>query len=252
MAKACWMCGKENAECSFETESWLNDDELTEIISTRNKLRADAIYKKHQSASRRMFCPECFAKMKAEHSRDKKEYLHYKKKLMLERAVRSLEKQALDIYLYKDIIADLWDYIQEQPEKFDSSYEMMAAIILIENEIKCKMQFKVGKYRVDFLIPEYKIALEIDGDMHENTLYKDNNRDIELRRILGADWETVRIGTKYLDQNAKALPDAMFAVKEEKQKLRARNNGFLPDWYSKREFSKRKKKPKIGDELLLE
>lgn len=252
MAKKCWICGKENAMHSYETDIWLSDDELTDLISTRNKLVRDAIYDKHKDVSRRMFCDACFTKIKAEHSNDKKEYLHYKKKLMLERAVRSLEKQALDIYRYKDIIEDLWEYIQEQPEKFDSSYEMIAAIILIENEIKSKMQYKVGKYRVDFLIPEHKIVLEIDGDMHENTLYKDNNRDIELRRILGADWETVRIGTKYLDQNAKALPDAMFAVKEEKQKLRARNNGFLPDWYSKREFSKRKKKPKIGDELLLD
>jgi len=34
MAKACWICGKENAECSFETERWFNEDELSEIIST--------------------------------------------------------------------------------------------------------------------------------------------------------------------------------------------------------------------------
>ena len=252
MAKTCWMCGGENAEYSLATENWLSNDELSEIVATRNELVIKAVYKRHEDTSRRMFCKECFAKIKAEHSEDKKQYLYYKKKLMLERAVRSLEKQALDIYRYKDIISDLWGYIQEQPDKFDSSYEMIAAIILIENEIRSKMQYKVGKYRVDFLIPEYKIALEIDGGLHENTLYRDNNRDIELRRILGADWETVRISTKYLDQNAKALPDAMFAVKEEKQKLRARNNGFLPDWYSKREFSRRKRKPKIGDELLLD
>lgn len=252
MAKTCWICGKENAEYSISTDTWLSNDELSEIAATRDKLRIEAIYKKHEGASRRMYCHECFAKVRAEHSHDKDEYLHYKKKLMLERAVRSLEKQALDIYMYKDIISDLWEYIKEQPDKFDSSYEMIAAIILIENEIKSKMQYKVGRYRVDFLVPEYKIALEIDGGLHENTLYRDNTRDIELRRALGADWETVRIGTKYLDQNAKALPDAMFAIKEEKQKLRARYNGLLPDWYSKREFSKKKRKPKIGDELLLD
>lgn len=252
MTKKCWICGKDNAEYAYGMDTWLTDDELSEIISTRNKMRANAIYERYESISSRMFCKECFAKIKSEHSHDRKRYLYYKKKLMLERAVKSLEKQALDIYRYKDIISDMWEYIQEQPERFDSSYEMIAAIILIENEIHSKMQYKVGKYRIDFLIPEYKIALEIDGGLHENTLYRDNKRDIELRKILGAEWETVRIGTKYLDQNAKALPDAMFAVKEEKQKLRARNNGFLPDWYSKREFSKRKRKPKIGDELLLD
>ena len=45
MAKACWMCGKENAEYSFETERLLSEDELSEIISNRNRLRDNALYR---------------------------------------------------------------------------------------------------------------------------------------------------------------------------------------------------------------
>jgi hypothetical protein len=51
---------------------------------------------------------------------------------MLERAVRILEKQALDIYQYKDIIEDFEQYVTENPEKFDSAHEMIAAMMLVE------------------------------------------------------------------------------------------------------------------------
>lgn len=248
--KKCWVCGADNADYSFDVDIWRPDDELSDKVLERERLKRKDI-NSNNDVSMRCFCKECYHRHIEAINRQRNEYVLLKKKLMLERAVRCLEKQAVDIYKYKDIISDMEEYIEENPNKFDSSHEMIAAIILIDNEIKSKMQYKVGNYRVDFLIPEYKIVLEIDGGLHKNTLYHDNQRDIELRKILGMDWEVVRIGTQYIEQNARALIDAMFAVKEEKQKLRKSNYGALPSWYSKRNSSVKKRAPSVGDDRLL-
>ena len=171
---------------------------------------------------------------------------------MLERAVRILERQPLYIYDYQDTIKDMEEFVEEHPDKFDSAHEMVAAIILVYNEIKAKVQYKIGDYRVDFLIPEMSAVLEIDGDLHKTTLLKDNKRDIAIRQALGPEWETVRISTDYIEQNAKMLPDAIGMVREEKQKIRQKNFGMLPEWYSERNKAKRKKQPTIGDDKLLD
>lgn len=47
-------------------------------------------------------------------------------------------------------------------------------------------QYKVGKYRIDFAVPEKKIAIECDGkEWHssEKQLAQDKNREIELNKI---------------------------------------------------------------------
>ena len=69
------------------------------------------------------------------------------------RALCILEKQDLCIYDYKEAIDAVREFAEEQPDKFDSAYEMIAAIILVDNEIECKPQYKVGVYQCDFCIP---------------------------------------------------------------------------------------------------
>lgn len=205
-------------------------------------------YEKYQ----RGYCEQCAKIVEDQHSEAKRVYLVLKKKLMLERAIRTLEHQNLDIYEYKDAIKAVEEFSSEHSEKFDSSHEMIAAIILADNEINMAIGKTIGNYRVDFCLPKLKAILEIDGERHRSNMYYDNERDIELRKFLGSDWEIVRIKTEYLEQNAEMLVEAIKAIISEKKKLRSQNNGLLPDWYSKREFSKKPKKPKdYGDELLL-
>lgn len=224
----CWLCGADT-EKSFS--------HVREGIFTEPKGR--------------LYCDECYKKRVAELSEKKDRYVYLKKSLMLERAVRIFEKQNVDIEDYKDIIDQMEEYVQEFPEKFDSSYEMLAAIVLVHDMIPVTMQYKIGQYRADFYIPDLKVILEIDGDRHE--LYRDNQRDIEMRNILGEDWEIVRINTSYLDQNAKRLRDAIIAVRNEKQKLRRENYGLLPDWYSKRETARHKRRrKKTGDDAMFD
>ena len=249
----CWECGKEDAMTTYDRLQIKSYDDYPEDVRERIKLiDFDLLSDFDDCPSMRHFCEKCYTERNKELNRIRSEYVRLKKKLMLERAVKMFEKQDVNIYDYKDIIDDMAQYIEDNPEKFDSSHEMVAAIVLVDNCIKCKMQYKLDRYRLDFYIPDYKIVLEIDGDMHKNNLYRDNQRDIKVREILGPDWETVRIGTKYIEQNAKALVDAMIAIKKEKQKIRRQHNGFLPEWYSTRNKAKRTRLAKTGDDYLFD
>ena len=243
----CWMCGN---EATVFPEINVTDEKYYELLKVGCVEPWDAqgySTSKHQ----RGYCEACYPEYEAQRRTDRAEYVRLKKKLMIERAVRTLEKQKLDIYDYQEAIEAVSEFSAENADKFDSAQEVIAAIILLENEIQAKTQYKVGRYRIDFLLPSLKIALEIDGDLHAHKLYHDNQRDIDIRQELGADWEVVRIKTEYLEQNAEMLIEAIKAVKHEKQKLRRENGGILPEWYSKRERATKPKKQNYGDEMLL-
>ncbi|KRN03210.1 hypothetical protein FD00_GL000552 [Liquorilactobacillus mali KCTC 3596 = DSM 20444] len=113
----------------------------------------------------------------------------------------------------------------------------MAAIELVHERIKSKTQFKIGRRRVDFLIPSLHVALEIDGKLHEFKVVKDSNREIEimknLNKQMGGSWEVIRIPTKYIETNIKQLGKAIAALYNSRQSERKKNNGFLPTNWSK-------------------
>ena len=48
-------------------------------------------------------------------------------------------------------------------DKYQSSHEMITAIILTEYGIKYELQKKIGKHTVGFFISNEKIVLEVDG-----------------------------------------------------------------------------------------
>lgn len=233
MEKKCWTCGAP----------------ATQFVMQK-KFNKTIFY--YESRPQRGYCDECFLKFAVDMRQSKDEYVRLKKKLMYERAVKLLEKQDVDVYDYEEALKAVQDYSDSHPDKFDSAEEMLATAILIHNRVMTNVGVPVGKYTADMLLPEKFVILEVDGVTHAGRVYYDNERDKELRRILGGKWEVVRIKTEYIAKNAKQLVTAIDAVYAEKKKLRAQNNGLLPDWYSRREFAKRPKKQQYGDELLLD
>lgn len=217
MSNCCWECGKDGVKQFDTRKPEYLFDELFDFVP----------------ASQRWYCEECYARIDEERKADKDSYVRLKKKLMFERAVRMLEKQDLDLYEYKEAIDLVRKHSAENLNLFDSADEMVAAIVLIKNGKRIKTQHKVAGYRVDFYIPGMKVVLEIDGYMHKYSKKKDNKRDLKIRQELGQDVEVIRIDTKYIEQNAKMLVEAIKALREERQKLRRQNFGFLPEWYKK-------------------
>lgn len=241
--RKCWICGEEATV-------------FPEIFQAGKEYWRYKDYGAHpteylESKRQRGYCALCAEKEEKRRQAEKKEYVRLKKSLMFERAVRLLERQPLDIYDYEEAIKAVGEYAEESPDKFDSADEIIAAIILVDNELDTKIHPKVGKYEVDFMLPTLKIVLEVDGYLHAGRLYFDNERDKAIRNELGHEWEIVRIKTEYLEKNAELLVEAIKTIKNEKQKLRAAYGGELPEWYSKREKAKRPKKQAYGDELLL-
>lgn len=112
---------------------------------------------------------------------------------------------------------------------YQSTEEIIAAIMLIKNKVKARHQVKMGKYMVDFLLPEEKIILEIDGTVYHTakTLEKEKLRDSLIILALGATWEVIRITDEHLNGNPKNLIKAIRAVKKNRQRIRKLYNGQL-------------------------
>lgn len=190
----CWVCGKPATNTLF-TE-WVGSGFIHRDVSPYY----------------RCYCDECSAALVKQDKEERELYVKLKKREMFKKACDLLERQNTKMYEYKDAIDVVREHIEEHPDKFDSSYEVLAAIILVHNRIYAKMQYKVGRYQVDFLLPELLVVLEIDGERHKHKKEYDTKRDVYLQSVLGDGWDIIRIPTEHLDKNAKKLPEAIDKV----------------------------------------
>lgn len=228
MKLKCWECGKQ-IEFNISAE-WSNDERFAGNAGIPKSKTPEYAYKRY-------YCAECDQKRREEHRINKAQYIKYKNEVLIERAMRILEKQTLDFPEYEEAIKTAIDFAR-QTNKFESAYELIAAIILINNEVKVKTQHKIGNYSADFYLEELKVILEVDGDRHKDRLLYDSNRDIKIRQLLGLDWEIVRIPTVYLDKNAEMLVEAIRELKAKKQAVRRENGGIIPETFSRRDKAK--------------
>lgn len=201
--RLCWECGKAATESRFD---------LVPLDFRHIKTRGER-------DNYRAYCAECFKRVLAAEEAERKEHIRLKKREMFKTACSRLEKQNIDMYVYKEAIEAVGEVMAEKPDNFDSSYEVMAAIMLVHARIRAKMQYKVAGYQVDFLLPDKLVVLEIDGDRHEHRKQYDTERDKKIKKALGPHWEILRIKTDYLDKKANALPKAIDML------IDARENG---------------------------
>ena len=191
------------------------------------------------SSKGRIFCPDCKEKFEAERAENKRLYIAQKVEVTLERAIRILEKQQnlkFDFDLYYEPFVVVSDFFRKDPLKFESAHEVVACVELLRNEIKVKTQQRVGRKRIDFILTDLKVALEIDGGLHRFSIGKDSQRDVFILNELNKDgkgWEIVRIPTSFIEQDVSKLVPAIKTMYSEKQKLRRKYNGFIPTGYSK-------------------
>ena len=197
---------------------WICERETTPT----QKIKIDPITRsRHISNSNmRAYCPECKKKHEEEVKQDKDHYVILKKKVMFERALELMERQDCNMETYRNSVVRVQRYLYANWDKFDSADELIAAIVLIKEGLQIKMQHRVGNYQIDILIPEKKIALEIDGERHKHRQEYDSWRDIEIKQALGDGWEVVRIGTHHLEKNCGKLIAAIDALKDYKQAIK--------------------------------
>lgn len=196
----CWYCGKE----ADYVRPIAYTDIGKELIPHKVK----------DYSNYRSYCVECKRKHDEETKRDKESYAILKKKVMFERALELLEAQGCEMDKIRNSAIMTQKYLYSHIDKFDSADEIIAAIILISRGVKIQPQAKVGRYQVDFLLPELKVVLEVDGYTHKMRKQYDTQRDQEIRETLGEGWEIVRISTKSLETKAIKIIEAIPAIKE--------------------------------------
>ena len=181
-------------------------------------------------------CDECKEKEDQYNNELKEQYRILGNKLKFKRAIEILCKQPnMNIEKYKEEIETIREYIEKFPTKFDSAHEVVAAIILLSSRINIKIQASINDYKVDFMLKDEFIILEIDGERHRSKLDYDFKRDVEIRNILGSEWEIIRIETKYIESNVEKLYDVLLDIYSYRKEVRKSNSGILPEWYSQRE-----------------
>ena len=195
----CWKCGEEATS--------------TRVIEGTGFERVE----RGVSPYYRCYCEKCKAEVDVEERRNRELYIRLKKREMFIRACDILEKQHTKMYEYREAIEVVDEFISTHPDKFDSSYEVLAAIVLVHNRIVSEMQRKIGRYQVDFYLPDLCVVLEIDGERHTNRKTYDTARDNAIKKKLGPGWDIVRIKTDYLDKDAKRLPEAINKVIDYRQ-----------------------------------
>lgn len=184
----------------------------------------------------RVYCDRCWDLYRAEQEALVKEYAKLKIKVMLETALRLMEKSK-KIYMHEYLEASREVYLLAitETERFMSAHEIVVAIVLKEFGIEFEANHSVLNYRVDFYIPEFRVCLEVDGHLHRFQLESDSRRDIDIRAALGREWEVIRIPTKYIAENPAKVVDAIERLAKEKRRLRTKNSGIMPDGFSRRE-----------------
>ena len=117
---------------------------------------------------------------------------------------------------------------------FQSTEEIMVALELIKRGIKAHHQVRIRKYTADFVLPDDKVVLEIDGSVYHtnDTKNYESRRDDIINLAFGLDWEVIRISTSSVNKNITKLYPAIKAIQKQRKILRENNKGILPKSYS--------------------
>lgn len=200
MAKnRCWICGVEES------------DDVVLVNRRGEDLNCPRV------VMYRCYCKNCKEDLDMEDTEFHSLYVRLRKREMFKKACDKLESQGARMYEYRKAIQLVQNNIETYPDNYDSSYEVLAAIVLIQHGLQIKMQCKIGRYQVDVMIPSIHVILEIDGDRHKYHKEHDSNRDARIKAKLGSDWDIIRIRTEYLDQDARKLIQAIKSVIEYRQ-----------------------------------
>ena len=197
------------------------------------------------------FCHDHWLEHQKAYKKIVADYIKLKTEVMFERAMRKLDSAGVCM---TDIMREakaVQKHSADCPEAYKSSDEMITAVIMLHAGYDFELNYKIGKYIVDMYIPELNVILEVDGDRHEHRQLQDSKRDVELRRMLGEEWEIIRIPTQHIEQNPAKIPEAVVALAKHKRELRKKNGGFLPQSYSKREAA-RYRKAMFYDEIHVQ
>lgn len=157
-------------------------------------------------------CPECRNELvKQEHNR-KQEKDNIGKRSKFNEAIKRISKHT-DIRDYEKSIRSVEKSL-DHPGWFQSTEEIMTSIELIHCGYKVHHQVRIYDYAVDFVLPELKVALEIDSPIYhaKNKQEYQAMRDEVISNKLGDGWQVIRISTDNINANITRLIPALKSV----------------------------------------
>lgn len=86
-------------------------------------------------------------------------------------------------------------------ELYGSVPEIFVAIELLHQGYKIIPQQKVAKYRLDFVIPDKRVVIEVDGKIFHSDQAKEAEKDFVVKNNLGAGWRILHIPTDYITKD---------------------------------------------------
>lgn len=110
-----------------------------------------------------------------------------------DKAVKEIKKQVSNFSKYERSV----EIARTRLYEYDSVPEAMVAIELLRLRYKIIPQQKIGKYRVDFLLPDEKIVIEVDGSIY-HARNKSSDREAVIQISLGFDWKIIHISAELI------------------------------------------------------
>lgn len=120
----------------------------------------------------------------------------------IDRGQKKIEKAARSFY-YKSI-----SYAEEKEKivakmiddgfRFNSADEVCLAMQFEKQNVRYFPNYKIGKHKVDFFLPDIKIIVEVDGEMYHTDDDKEFLRERSIMANVGESYEIVRVSAEYI------------------------------------------------------
>lgn len=120
------------------------------------------------------------------------------------KAVQEIKRQVKDFQSYHRVI----EIARKAQDKYGSVPEAMVAIELLKLGYKIIPQQRIGKYKVDFYLPNAKTVVEVDGKIYHQGR-DDNEREATILLSLGLDTRIVHIPAERIAKDIKKLKQCL-------------------------------------------
>ena len=117
------------------------------------------------------------------------------------KAVETIEKRYGSLKGYEESI----EVCRKATFKYGSVPEAMLAIELVRRGYRIIPQQKVGKYHVDFALPNEKLIIEVDGSIYHTNKRKELEREGHINLVIGLDWHFIHIPAESIDKDVRKV-----------------------------------------------
>lgn len=110
--------------------------------------------------------------------------------------------------IIKNVFDEISTGVRSRQSNYESTAENIFYNLLKENKIPFKYQYKIGKYRVDYLIDGF-LVFEGDGPHHKNQIEYDIKRDLYIKKmgykVMRLTWNIVALSQNMVIEEIKNI-----------------------------------------------